>query len=59
VKLLGCVAEELTDSIISSVNQVHRKEIKNISKKIDEAKNTESKKNFQKFQFSNFFQKCH
>jgi hypothetical protein len=44
MKLLGCVAEELTDSIISSINHVHRKEIKLISKKIEEAKNDESKK---------------
>ena len=43
MKLLGSVAEELTQSIISSINHVHRKEINLISKKIDEAKNDDSK----------------
>jgi hypothetical protein len=42
-KLLGAVAEELTDSIISSVNQIHKKEIEGISKKIQEAQSDESK----------------
>lgn len=43
LKLLGGVAEELTDSIIGSINQIHKKEIEGISKKIQEAKSDDSK----------------
>lgn len=31
----------MTDSIISSINQIHKKDIENISKRITEAKNDE------------------
>jgi hypothetical protein len=36
-KLLGCLVENLTESVISNINHIHRKEIETISKKISEA----------------------
>lgn len=44
-KLLGCFVEKLADSIVTSINHTHKKEIEAISKKISEAESDVSKTN--------------
>lgn len=40
-KMIGCIAEQVTESILSSINHIKKKEIENISKKIKEAETNE------------------
>ena len=42
-KMIGCIAEQLSDSILTSINHIKKKEIEGISKKIREAKENDSK----------------